>query len=640
LCNITLILLQVTAAIYKSVETIVKCSTFLHKILMNKPLITLLFILAFITVTGLKAQNAKIDSLENCLKNHITEDTLKIKLLNKLVANIDLNDIDKAKMYALEALKLANQLKYPKFQAKTLINLSMVETRLGHYEIALDTYKDALKIAEGIDDIALISSCYSGIGGIYSYQGNYPLSLEYFHKYLKISEFRKNKTAISNAQNNIGNIYLLTNDFPKALDYYEKSLKFALENNKKSRISIAYGNIGSVYKKMNDLRSLEYFRKALEISEEIGEHQTTISVYIFLGDVYLYQGNFTKALESYNKALKLSEDTKWMRPICEIYNKRGTVYLKQKQYADALKNTLKALEYANEMKLMDSKNDIHKQLSEIYAFTNDSSKAYLHHKLFTQINDSVYNDKNTKRIAELEYSYKLEKEKHAIQLKQQKKDTIQSAIVISLVVGILLLSMFAIYVYRSLLAKRKTNLILTHQNEKIEKLNGEYKALNEEYIVLNEQLQKYNAEINKELEINQKSMTAATLKLIQNAERDATTIQRLQQIEKYTASEGKIAISSLISDYRRMSYNSNWEEFEILFEKVHGSFYEKINNSFPTLTSNERKMCAFLKLNMSNKDIANITFQSDEALKKARLRLRQKLQIDRETNLSSFMQAV
>jgi DNA-binding CsgD family transcriptional regulator len=51
-------------------------------------------------------------------------------------------------------------------------------------------------------------------------------------------------------------------------------------------------------------------------------------------------------------------------------------------------------------------------------------------------------------------------------------------------------------------------------------------------------------------------------------------------------------------------------------------------------------MCAFLKLNMSNKDIAQITFQSDEALKKARLRLRQKLDIDRETNLAAFMQGI
>ncbi len=599
--------------------------------------------LLFFVISSFNALTAqytkKLDSLENCLRNHKAQDTSKILLLNKIVSTIDLNDIEKAKTYALEALALANQLKHPKFQAKTMINLAMVESQLGHYETSLNSYKDALKIAEELNDNALKSSCYSGIGRIYVFQGNYPLALEYFHKGLKISELRKNKATIANAQNNIGSIYLLTNDFPKALEYYEKTLKYAIEINRKDRIATAYGNIGSVYKKMNDLRSLEYFRKALEISEEVGEHQTTISVYIYLGDVYLYQGYLDKALKSYNKALKLSEETKWMRPVCEIYNKRGSVFLKQKQYGDALKNTLKALDYANELNLMDSKNDIHKQLSEIYALTNDSSKAYLHHKLFTQINDSVYNTKNTKRIAELEYNYKFEKEKHALELKQQKKDTVQSAIMISLVIIIFFLTLFALYVYRSLRAKRLTNRLLTEQNTKIEKLNGEYLTLNKEYLELNEQLKISNDRINKELELNQKSMTAATLKLIQNAERDALTIQRLQRIEMHTVNDGKQEISSLVSDYRRAAYNSNWEEFEILFEKVHGSFYEKINSSYPILTTNERKMCAFLKLNMSNKDIANITFQSEEALKKARLRLRQKLQLDRETNLTSFMQA-
>ena len=146
--------------------------------------------------------------------------------------------------------------------------------------------------------------------------------------------------------------------------------------------------------------------------------------------------------------------------------------------------------------------------------------------------------------------------------------------------------------------------------------------------------------IARELEINQKSLTAASLKLIQNSERDAQTIERLLEIEKTTDPTGKQKINTLISDYKRLSYNSNWDEFEILFEKVHRSFYEKLNRQFPTLTVNERKICAFLRLNMSNKDIAQITFQSDEALKKARLRLRQKLEIERDTNLVNFLQNI
>lgn len=146
--------------------------------------------------------------------------------------------------------------------------------------------------------------------------------------------------------------------------------------------------------------------------------------------------------------------------------------------------------------------------------------------------------------------------------------------------------------------------------------------------------------IGQELESNQRAIAAASLKLIQNSERDAQTIDRLVEIEKHTDPIGKKKINNLIEDYKRISYNSNWDEFEILFEKIHSSFYAKLNEQYPTLTANERKICAFLKLNMSNKDMAQITFQSDEALKKARLRLRQKLQINRETNLAAFLQNI
>jgi len=146
--------------------------------------------------------------------------------------------------------------------------------------------------------------------------------------------------------------------------------------------------------------------------------------------------------------------------------------------------------------------------------------------------------------------------------------------------------------------------------------------------------------IGRELESYQKTVTAATLKLIQNSERDSQTIERLLEIEENTNPAGKQKLNNLISDYKRISYNSNWDEFEILFEKVHHSFYEKLNAQYPTLTANERKICAFLKLNMSSKEIAQITFQSEEALKKARLRLRQKLEISRETNLVVCLQNI
>jgi tetratricopeptide (TPR) repeat protein len=551
-----------------------------------------------------------------------------------------IGDSDKALDCFLKSVQLSEEINDQLNTAKTLHKLGQFYNGEGIYDKSITTYLKGLKIAEKLDEKGIEFGCLNGLGMIHAYQGKYPQALDYFQRCLRIKEISNDRAGTFSGINNIGNIYMLLSDYPKAFDYYGKALQLANESKDKKKIAICYGNIGSVYKKKNDLRSLDYFQKALEISQEIGDYQTTISVYIYLGDVYVQQSKLALAMDYYQKALQQSVERDWKRPLSEIYNKIGTIYLAQKKYDIALSSTLKALDIANEMDLMDSKNDIHKQLSKIYAATNNFSKAYFHQKRFGEINDSVYNDRNVKKIAELEYTYKFEKKKQAIEAMQQKKDAVQSAITKSLIGGIVLLLLFAGYVYRSLQAKHRSNLLLIRQKIEIEKLNDEYLALNKEYIKLNEQLKESNIQINNELDLNQKSMTAATLKLIQNAGRDAMTIDRLQQIEQHTSNEGKQNIKALIADYTRSSYNSNWDEFEILFEKVHNSFYESLNTNYPTLTTNERKLCAFLKLNMTNKDIAHITYQSEEALKKSRLRLRQKLQIDRETNLSTFIQSI
>jgi len=151
--------------------------------------------------------------------------------------------------------------------------------------------------------------------------------------------------------------------------------------------------------------------------------------------------------------------------------------------------------------------------------------------------------------------------------------------------------------------------------------------------------QKINA-INEEFERNKKSLTSTTLKLIQNSELNTTQFEDLLNLKKISSPEGIKIINSIIARYKINSIKNNWKEFEILFEQVHKSFYERLLNKFPDISQNERKICAFLKLNMSNKDISAITFQNENCLKKARSRLRQKFGIETDVNIVNFIQNI
>lgn len=143
-----------------------------------------------------------------------------------------------------------------------------------------------------------------------------------------------------------------------------------------------------------------------------------------------------------------------------------------------------------------------------------------------------------------------------------------------------------------------------------------------------------------ELEESRKNITIAQLRLMQNMERDSYTIEKIMELQNNTNEENYSKINDLIFSFKQSSYNSNWDEFEILFNNLHSSFYEKLNLKFPNLTVTERKVCAFLRLNMNSKEMMKITFQSEDALKKLRLRLRKKLGIEREVNLNTFLQSL
>jgi DNA-binding CsgD family transcriptional regulator len=70
-----------------------------------------------------------------------------------------------------------------------------------------------------------------------------------------------------------------------------------------------------------------------------------------------------------------------------------------------------------------------------------------------------------------------------------------------------------------------------------------------------------------------------------------------------------------------------WKEFEIRFNQVQHDFYSKLSSKFPDLSANEKRLCAFLKLNISTREISALTGQSQKSIDIARNRLRKKLNL-------------
>jgi DNA-binding CsgD family transcriptional regulator len=70
---------------------------------------------------------------------------------------------------------------------------------------------------------------------------------------------------------------------------------------------------------------------------------------------------------------------------------------------------------------------------------------------------------------------------------------------------------------------------------------------------------------------------------------------------------------------------------------THADFYSRLSKEFPELSPNEMKLCAFLKLNLSSKEISQITLKNEHSIKIARYRLRLRLGLSRKDNLVMFL---
>ncbi|WP_207534100.1 ligand-binding sensor domain-containing protein [Desertivirga arenae] len=82
--------------------------------------------------------------------------------------------------------------------------------------------------------------------------------------------------------------------------------------------------------------------------------------------------------------------------------------------------------------------------------------------------------------------------------------------------------------------------------------------------------------------------------------------------------------------------DGGWEQFAIYFDKVHTNFLNDIKSAYPNLTTNDLRLCAYLKMNLSTKEVAQLMQISPRGVEISRYRLRKKLQITGEVNLFEF----
>ena len=169
----------------------------------------------------------------------------------------------------------------------------------------------------------------------------------------------------------------------------------------------------------------------------------------------------------------------------------------------------------------------------------------------------------------------------------------------------------------------KLNILLAQKEKEI--LEKENQRIAEQVQLLKESV-----------EIKNKELVSRAMLLAEQKEKANHSAKRLEALESFIPPEKLKDLESIARDIRSEN-SSHWEEFMVRFKDIHQGFYTNIKKDYPKLTAGELKLAAFLKLNLTTKEIALLTNTEKGSIEVSRSRLRKKLGLQKKDTFSQFL---
>ena len=150
-----------------------------------------------------------------------------------------------------------------------------------------------------------------------------------------------------------------------------------------------------------------------------------------------------------------------------------------------------------------------------------------------------------------------------------------------------------------------------------------------------------NEKLKSDVQHKTSKLASATMHLVQKGEILLEIKNGLNKLVNNSIPENKKKIKQLIRAIDEdIRLDDNWEQFELHFDQVHENFLKRLREKYPVLTPKDQKLCAYLRMNLTTKEIAPLMNISVRGVEISRYRLRKKLELDSDTNLVEFIMGV
>lgn len=526
------------------------------------------------------------------------------------------------------------------YLAERISDAAFCYQELGLYDKALELYFKALSLQIRAKNQTEISSVMLNIGTSYYYKARYDKAIEYFSRTLALDRKSGDSSAIAISLNNLGMVYNRWGKHSRALEFYEEALSYTrLEISK----AVRYSNIGMSWFHLGNYRkALDYLKKALHIDEKynqkikIGIHKNEI------GNVLTAEGELDQALKLHKAALTIFRETGITESQIITLTDIGDIYKKERKWKDAEACYLESLHLSDSIGSLFQLSQNYKALSNLAEDQNDYESALRYYQLYTQTKDSVFNTEKHEQLANFEILYDTEKKeqtnillKKDLEIKQRKQ-----RLFIATTIGLTVFLLLLINLYQSTRKNLKQSKLLLekeHELHEMERARREAEKQSLENRIFAEQQinrlerEKYHAEI----EFKNSQLTNTTISLVNKNEILGEIRERLKTAQKH---DGIHEIIQFINS--NTDIDQDWKKFRIHYDEIHPGFFDRLRSAFPDVTDNDIRLSAYLRANLTSREISGLMNVSLDATNKSRQRLRKKLNLAPEADLTEFLLSI
>lgn len=428
------------------------------------------FIILIILLTSqiANSQESIIDSLKVTLTKN-PSDSLRIKTYSDLCWYYRNVSIDSAFVYGNYALMLSEKTGNSQGEAQAYNDIGILHYGLADYESAMQNYRQSLSIRKKLNDTSGIASIYNKMGLCFQNTFKLDSAIYYNTRALEIYESQNNLRYASALKGNIANIYRGLKQYDKALHIHLELANTAKEIDDKQLLTRTYNNIANAYLHMSDtINSIKYFKLGIEAGETHSLDRELGALYNNYGSVLSSLGQNNLAIENTIKSLAIRMKIKDNQGIASASLNLGDLYLRKGDFNQAKTYLDEGLRLAEKHKANELRVNGYNNMSYYYAYNKNIDSVNYYQVLYRQIEDSIFNNRITKEVAEVQEKYNAnEREKEILtqraELAEKERDlSKKNSFIIGLIGLAIVLTLIGFIVYNQ---QKLKNVQLQKENE-------------------------------------------------------------------------------------------------------------------------------------------------------------------------------